>query len=384
MFALAQRLFARKPTHKIGPVHSLRDHPRVSQEQYEWCLGVIPQIQDLYDGAGDYIKRRGLDPALAFPGNEWGELIATSGIKLPSRFNDVNYLRLNAPFTGYHLPILDRLDRPQFATAGMRDFVMKISREGIPDDVVDQFEVRIDPAERLRPHVEEYLKHIRNVPPQYIVQTPHLFGEIGIQVDGALVNPDVTLCQSRVNALLCTGVLDRLDDAVARRGRIRVVEVGPGYGALGQALRGIYGERLEYVGVDLPTSLYHTAIYLGVLAGPERSKLLRPGDGLPSQFGTLFVANYLIDEIADALAPVDLAINTMSFCEMSEAQVRRYGELFHRWIGREGSVFEENGTYLSHHVDSKAILSSIFPHRTTASSDRVATQPWCQDIWRTS
>jgi hypothetical protein len=381
MFQVLRRLFERaSPVHQVGNVHSLRHNPSLSTGQYEYGVALTNQVQALYDGAGEYIQSHGLDRALAFPGNEWADIVRTEGLKLSTTYNDLNYLRLNSPFAGYHLPILDRLDQPRFDTEGMRNFVMKLGR-GIPDDVVEQFEALIDPAERLKPIVEEYLKYTRNVPRRFIVQTPRLFGEMGIEVNGALASPDVILCQSRVNALLCTGVLDRLDNALARRGRVRIVEIGPGYGALAQALRGIYGDKLEYVGIDLPSSLCHSAVYLGLLTGREGTYVLSPGDRVSLNFKLLFVANYMVDEIAESLAPVDLAINTMSFCEMTERQVRHYGELFEKWVGKEGLVFEENGTPRSHHVDSKKILSSIFPHRKQALSKRVATMSWCQDIW---
>jgi hypothetical protein len=214
------------------------------------------------------------------------------------------------------------------------------------------------------------------------VDTPRLFGEMGIEVEGA--NPDVSLCQSRVNALLCTDVFKRLNQAIARRGHVRVMEVGPGYGALAHALRGLYGDRLEYIGIDLPSSLYYSAVYLGVLTGRQGTVVQRPGEAIPSCFNLLLVANYMVEEIADAVAPVDLAINTMSFSEMTEPQVRRYGELFASWIGKEGAVFEENAAVRPHHVDSKPILSSIFPYRTQAVSERVATKAWCQDVWTLS
>jgi hypothetical protein len=384
MFGPFRRHLGRKPplrSNRIGDVHSLDRNYNLTIEQHRYCMGLVERIQMLYDGAGAYASRNGLDPLLVFAGNEWADMIPSAGLRFRNTYNDVNFLRLSAPFAGYHLLILDRLDEPKFSREGMADFVAETSRAGIPDNIAQLVGGRIDPAQRLVPIVDEYINHIRNVPRRFIVRTPRLFGEIGIEVDGVLVNSDVILCQSRINALLCSGVLDKLDADIARRGRTRVVEVGPGYGALAYALRGIYGERLEYVAIDLPSSLYFSSIYLGILAGGEDCAVLLPGEVIPDRFNCLFVANYMADEVGPALGPIDLAINTMSFPEMSAAQVRHYGELFKALVGNNGVVFDENAAIKPHHVDSKAILSSIFPFRKGVSSSTVTTKEQCQDVW---
>jgi hypothetical protein len=279
MFDRIRRFLGQKPLsrpNRIGSIHSLDDNYNLTVGQHEYCVGLVERIQTLYDGADEYATRKGLDPLLVFAGNEWADLVPVAGFRFRKTYNDINFLRLSAPFAGYHLLILDRLDEPKFSRDGMNDFVAQIWRAGTPDDIAKVVRNRIDPAERLMPIVDEYIDHIHNVPRRYISRTPRLFGEMAIEIDGVLVNSDVILCQSRINALLCAGVLDKLDADLARRRRVRVVEIGPGYGALTYALRGIFGERLEYVAIDLPSSLYYSAIYLGILAGGSACDVLLP------------------------------------------------------------------------------------------------------------
>ncbi len=315
-----------------------------------------------------------------FAGNEWIGIAYRTGITLPTTYNDINYLRLNAPFAGYHLAILDRLDQRRFPYDWGEAFVTRMA-SGIPDDIAEVFAGRVPARDRLMPLVPEYLDHTRNVPARYIVPIPRMLGEVGLEVDGVLVHNDVILSQSRINGMLCSGVLDKLDRDIARRGQARVLEVGAGYGAMGYALKAIYGDRLEYVGVDLPSSLYYSLLYLGATTDWDSCHLLRSGEAVPERFNFLFLANYMLGEFADAIGPIDMAFNCMSFPEMSTAQVRDYGAFFKRVLRDDGVVFDENATVRPHHTDSKAILSEFFPYRKTVASNIVTTKNWCQDVW---
>lgn len=356
------------------------DNYNLTREQHARCVHWIGQLQQLYDGAAAYVEKHGIDPELVFAGNEWIGIAYRTGITLPTTYNDINYLRLNAPFAGYHLAILDRLDQRRFPDDWGEAFVTRMA-SGIPDDIAEVFAGRVPARDRLMPIVPEYLDHTRNVPTRYIVPIPRMLGEVGLEVDGVLVHNDVILSQSRINGMLCSGVLDKLDRDIARRGQARVLEVGAGYGAMGYALKAIYGDRLEYVGVDLPSSLYYSLLYLGATTDWDGCHLLRSGEAVPERFNFLFLANYMLGEFADAIGPIDMAFNCMSFPEMSTAQVRDYGAFFKRVLRDDGVVFDENATVRPHHTDSKAILSEFFPYRKTVASNIVTTKNWCQDVW---
>lgn len=371
--------------------HTLRDNYRLTQEQYAYCLATIDRIQKLYEGAPDYVDGRGLDRGLFFPGNEWAGIVPVEGLGFRRSYNDVNYFRLISPFAGFYLVFLDRVDQRLHAEPWNDEVLTKMLEQGISDDIIEFLAERVVPAERLArcfgvdgnvvSCADEYGRHLRNVPLRYVARTPRLFGEIGVDVNGLLANPDVVLCQSRINGMLSAGVFDKLDADIARRGRVRVLEIGPGYGPLGQALKAIYGDKLEYVAVDLPGILYYPAIYLSTLANGEKCHVLLPGDPVPERFNFLFVGNHLLEEFGDRLGPIDLALNAMSFPEMSLPQVQYYARLLQKLLRVDGVLFEENAALKPHHTDSKAVLAEVFSYRKKVSSDVVLTKNWCQDVW---
>jgi hypothetical protein len=382
------------PPRQPPRVHALKDNYQLTAEQHAYCVGLIDRIRRLYEGAPDYVESKGLDRTLFFPGNEWADIAPVRGRTFRDTFLDVNYLRLMSPFAGFYLMFLDRLDVRLYAEPWNADFLADLNENGMRDDIVDYLTARVDPAVRLESCLDvygkvssaadEHRRHIQNVPKPYLVRTPRLFGEIGLEVDGLLANPDTTLCQSRINGMLCSGVLDKLHADIFQRGRARVLEIGPGHGPLGQALRTIFGNRLEYIAVDLPSILYNSSIYLATLAHGEGCQVLLPGDKVPERFNFLFVANYLLEELGDSLGPIDLALNTMSFPEMSPPQVKYYALLLKRLLRVGGLVFDENDAVKPHHTDSKAIFAEVFPCRKKVSSDVVVTKNWCQDVWSAS
>lgn len=380
MFSFLRAMLLSSHARPPGHVHSLTDNKNLSPEEYSRCLVLVDRVQQLYDSAEGYRDRHDLDRNLVFAGNEWADMVPPTGMHFRTAYNDINYLRLHAPFAGYHLLILDRLDKRQFADNWGAELVAAIGGHGVPNNIAEVVADRFNASDRLSHLIPEYLAHIKNVPPRYIVRPPGVFGEIGIEVDGVLVNADVILCQSRINAMLSSGVLDKLDRDIASRGRARVLEIGPGYGSLAQALKDIFGNRLEYICVDLPSSLYYSSLYLSRTSDWEGCHVLLPGEPAPNRFNFLFLANYMLEELAEAL-PIDLALNCMSFPEMSAAQVRHYGQLICRMLRPEGLVFDENAANRPHHTDSKAILSEIFPVRRPVKSGALTTKDGVQDVW---
>ena len=372
-------------------VHGLRNNYNLSRQQYEDALGLIDRVEQSYRAAPAYVARRGLDPDIHFPGNEWKDMVAVEGRSFHRGYPDINLLRLHAPFAGFHMAILDRLDSRLHAQPDLDAFYIEAAGKGFPDDIAETFSARVDPALRLAKTLglygteigsaQELAQQLENVPSRYAVRTPRAFGEIGLELGGFLANPDSVLAQARLNAMLSGGVLAKMEGDVRRRGRVRVLEIGPGYGALGQALHGIFGDALEYVAVDLPAVLYYSSVYLGTLQAGRDNLVLLPGDSVPEHFGNVFVGNYLLEEFEEALGPIDVAINTMSFTEMSEVQVRFYAETVKRMLRPDGLVFEENHANRPHHTDSKKVLAEVFPYRKSVSSDVVRTKIGVNDIW---
>lgn len=116
-----------------------------------------------------------------------------------------------------------------------------------------------------------------------------------------------------------------------------VLEIGAGYGALAAMLRQMFPE-LIYLIVDLPSSLARAGCYLATrqagrvsVIGPE--VVLTPGDiGL--------VVNTALSAVEGQ--PIDLAINTLSFGEMSSAVVESYAAFLSRNLTADGMLFEQN------------------------------------------
>jgi hypothetical protein len=357
-------------------LHTLTDNHYLTEPQYQRCVALVCEIQALYDGVRSYLERNGLDPALFLPGNEWADIVPSRGLIFSTDYTFINFLRLNAPFTGYHLPILDRLDNRRFPGDGGEEFVAKLYRDGVPSDIGDNLHKRMNMIERLLPDLPVYEAVVRDVPSPYVVAIPRIMGEIGLEVGGVLFNPDATILQSRINGLLSSGVIDKLNARIADRGRARVLEVGAGYGGLAAALKSIFGSALDYVVSDLPSSLYYSTLYLTTLADGEGCYLIGPGASVPESFNYLFVSNHLLEELAGNLEPVDLAINTMSFPEMSPAQVRYYADYFRRVLRPDGVVFEENGVIKPHHTDCVSIFASVFPFREEVKSPFGSQRLW--------
>ena len=74
----------------------------LTREEHSYCVSLVNAIQVLYDDVPGYITRNGLDPGIFLPGNEWAGIVPTTGLKFKTAYNDINFLRLHAPFAGYH------------------------------------------------------------------------------------------------------------------------------------------------------------------------------------------------------------------------------------------------------------------------------------------
>ena len=127
----------KRKRHSEYRVHTLKDNHNLTPGQHARCVAMAKHIQRLYDEAPAYAARKGLDPAIALPGNEWATIIPTGGLKFRTTYNDINYLRFNSPFIGFHLPILDRVDRRRFPNDGGEEFLAQLRSAGIPDDIAE-------------------------------------------------------------------------------------------------------------------------------------------------------------------------------------------------------------------------------------------------------
>lgn len=258
------------------------------------------------------------------------------------------------PFTGFD-PISNTLDGRAPAT--------------IPDDV----------DERLQHHTNvsiammELLAAQRRLPDYARVQLPGFLGEAGPVCDGVIASYDAWSLQTQMNGLYGSGLLGRLRQESAEGRPVTVVDIGSGFGGLGYQLgQALAPGRQRFVAVDLPDSLLFAAIYLSLLWAGQPTYVATP-DGyvstetwrtiqrLPDSFAGVFVVTHLAERVLGELRPVDLVLNFRSMQEMSDAQVRQYGELARAVIGDRGLLYEQNELRRAVDRDVKTILGGILP-----------------------
>jgi hypothetical protein len=115
-----------------------------------------------------------------------------------------------------------------------------------------------------------------------------------------------------------------------------ILEVGAGYGALALALKHAL-PLATYVIIDLPDSLALSGCYLA----SRQSAPVMVANGEPLLPGSFVLCPATALERLPPLS-IDLAINTLSFAEMAEAEVERYARFLSPRLAPGGSLFEQN------------------------------------------
>jgi putative sugar O-methyltransferase len=152
---------------------------------------------------------------------------------------------------------------------------------------------------------------------ELLVEESSELGGFGFRIDGRLVNLDTLKYFEVLIALRLGGALDPL----RARPESRIVEIGGGWGGLAYQLKSVLpGAR--YVIVDLPEVLLFSATYLPTVL-PDAT-ISFAGELAPVDWDADFV--FVPHHAIDAVRPpgVDLAVNTVSFQEMTTEQVRAY------------------------------------------------------------
>jgi hypothetical protein len=199
------------------------------------------------------------------------------------------------------------------------------------------------------------------------------FGEIGHEVQGVIVNYDTWAYQERINLLIDSGIVAYLDARLEDRGKLRVLEIGGGYGALAAWFTDAF-TGLSYTILDIPECLLFPALYLS-LPRPRTPVAwgLEPVEG-----GHRFTPNY---QAVGLNEPFDFVINTLSMSEMSESQVRYYCRLIRsQWLRDGGLFFEQNQDNRSHGMlSAQEIIAKELPYRR--SLDSAALAQGMANIW---
>lgn len=358
--------------------HTLFHNRDLTDDEYAQALSRAALVQKAFDEGGSRVA----DDHVHKAANVWEGLVPGCGAKLHCDYHYVNNLRIHAPFAGFHLPVMDRLDQPRFSGPG-EETLLHIRAATTRESMWERICEAIDPMARMQPFVGMQRLVTRNIPAHYIVDTPKIFGEMGVIIDGILSNPDTILCQTRINALYAGGALLAISRIIDEKGTCRILEIGSGHGALAHAIMSIFEGRIEYVCCDLPSSLQYAAIYLGHFAA--RSKVVTLDDcsvnEMRGRSGCTFVPNYLLDKVVNTEMPIDVAINTMSMPEMSADQVDYYCRVMANSFSKNGFFYEANNVVLDYHVDCKEIFSKHFSHRRKITCDFIGLGGEMHELW---
>lgn len=367
----------------ISGFHGLGTNEDLTDEEYQKCVDIVKHVAVLHADWASYVVSQGLDEAVFFPNNEWADIINPRGpFRWRQDYNSLNYLRLLCPFTGYWLLLMDRIDQfRKFPDAWSADWAVKFVENLITEEALKAVHAQFDPMDRVAHSMTDFKDHARSVPQNLRFRAPKFFGEMGAICGDYVINDDIVVVQARVNAMFALGVIDKLEQDVRKKGFCRVVEIGAGIGQQAAALRQIFGRSLQYIIIDLPPILVSSALYLSRIARFEKSYIINDVDLWPDSFEFVFLANYLTERFRQKLGPADLVMNTMSFGEMSGAQIRYYGKLASDLVGTQGFLYEENCQVLSHHVSVLDILGESFRERTDLASSNVLVRHGCHRLW---
>lgn len=137
-----------------------------------------------------------------------------------------------------------------------------------------------------------------------------------------------------------------------------VVEIGAGYGGLAEAV--LRARKVRYTIIDLPETLIYSAAFLMEHFPEKRAYVYRPGDEPSASLGAdlVFLPNYR----ADWLDPCDVAINTVSFPEMSREALCGYLSLLRKRLTPDGFLMSVNYEFNPARQDERFVSDFLADH----------------------
>ena len=174
-----------------------------------------------------------------------------------------------------------------------------------------------------REHFEARLNALREMGGDGLLvpESPAL-GGFGYDIGGRLFNVDTLKFYEVLIGMERGGVLA----AVRDRERPVVCEIGAGWGGFAYQFKTLF-PRSTYVIVDFPELFLFSATYLSTVFPDARLAFVGAGES-PAEAGDadfVFVPQTLASR--ETIGSPDLAVNMVSFQEMTDAQVRHYAEM---------------------------------------------------------
>lgn len=191
----------------------LNELRQLTVEEFGSLSAICTTIKEICQQKQRYIIEKGVNPQIANGDANWSEKgEKTFGDDLYERFRFIadnpryeviNRLRLYSQlYSGYQLVNMS------FSNGNPVSFA---ATPEDPDQELDKLNVEADVW------IDRYSKLIRPLPRWMVVNAPKILGEIGFDVNGAVVNFDVMRYQECLNALYYSGILKRLKSAAQAR-----------------------------------------------------------------------------------------------------------------------------------------------------------------------
>ncbi len=204
------------------------------------------------------------------------------------------------------------------------------------------------------------------LPKERILSAPLILEEPGYDFDGKIISTTVLNCQHAINTLFAEGIIDRLSRVP---GKVTVLEIGGGYGALVYHLDRFI-KNAAYIIVDLPETLLFSAVYLS-LCFPRKSvyfynraTIAQAVSNNFAGYDIVLLPNYILEQLQNM--KFDLVTNMQSFQEMRPKQLDAYlefiaktlrGELY-SW-NNDANPQNKEGVHVTTQLKNKFRLKAI-------------------------
>jgi hypothetical protein len=220
---------------------------------------------------------------------------------------------------------------------------------------------------RRREQMAEKLQALKAVArPGLLIPEWRGLGGFGFEIDGQLYNVDTLKFFEVLIALDAGAVLQEFRDTSERR---LVWEIGAGWGGFPYQFKSLC-PNVTYVITDFPELFVFSATYL-MTVFPQAKVRFWDGASAPQLFANwrdydfIFMPHTALDDLCPDR--VDLAINMVSFQEMTDDQVVRYVSRAHELsCPLLYSLNRDRGSYNSELTSVSAIISKYYwPHPVT-------------------
>jgi SAM-dependent methyltransferase len=355
----------------------------LTQEEFNHCCEIIDYFMQEKEKLIPYCKAHDRNPALFERDNVWQESFvdATTTMLLSKKYNNINRLRLIGwHFSAYRVFDLTSVTEPP-SSKWFQNFYDHGMQE-LPDNIDKFIQEAVNPQDRIELLVPRLHRLMERVDNKYLHGQPLRFGEVAGEYNGLLVNGDSGRYWGTMVVLYRSGILQYLEERIAKNGFCRVMEIGAGYGGLAYQLKKTFGEKLQFIAVDLTESLIFSACYLTALFKDE-TLFYKDEKNIDAKNGLVFVPTFRSPEFFDATHDIDLCINTISMNEMASAQVDYYGKNIAKVLAPEGIFFECNWNAAKGgpgRIDVKSYLALHFNHRLSLANTEVASDGNL-DLW---